>query len=126
MARARTVSAVSAGASGVVVLDAVTGEDLHPPVVHAHGNAEVVFAQGPAQQGAGSRIQVDERGHAVELGLGRGIRVVAFAGGHRGTSAAGVAAGRRPYLAGTGKKRTEGAGVEQINNSFIYNRLRAS
>ena len=79
IARARTVSGVSCGwkrmpplrgAARVVVLDAEAAEDLHAAVVHPDGDREVVLAQRLTEQLAGGRVEVQDGGGLVELGLG--------------------------------------------------------
>ena len=56
-------------AAGVVVLHAEAAEHLHVAVVHAHRDRELVLAQREAQQLARGRVEVEDVGDLVELGL---------------------------------------------------------
>jgi hypothetical protein len=70
-----------AGAPGVVMLNAETLEDTHCPVVHPHGDADVVFAHRVSQELPDSRFERKHLRHPVELGLGCVERIVRFVHG---------------------------------------------
>jgi hypothetical protein len=57
------------------MLDAETLENTDGTIVHAHGNAEVVFAHGPAKYFAYLRIQLQQFGYMVKLSLSHFERV---------------------------------------------------
>jgi hypothetical protein len=54
----------------VVVLNAEASKDLHLAIVHAHGDAKVVFAYRHAQQVAGWTVEAERLSRTVKLSLG--------------------------------------------------------
>ena len=62
-------NAALVGAAGIVVLDAVAVEDAQRAVVHAHRDAELELARGPAQDLRHLGVQVEQLGDVVELAL---------------------------------------------------------
>ena len=62
-------NAALVGAAGVVVLHAEAFKDADRAVIHAHRDAEVEFAQRPAQDLAHLRVQLEQLGHMVKLSL---------------------------------------------------------
>jgi hypothetical protein len=62
-------------AAGIVVLHAEASEDLHVPVIHPNGDAELVLALGDPEEVPRRAIEVEQIGHMVELPLGHLKRV---------------------------------------------------
>jgi hypothetical protein len=71
------------------VLDAEAAEDLDAALVHADRNAELEFAQRPAQQVTSRTIEVQEIGDRIELLLGHVESVERLSGRESGSHASG-------------------------------------
>jgi hypothetical protein len=67
--------AALAGAPGIVVLTAETAKNTDASVVHADGNAEVVFPHGLPEKVPGGSIELEKVSHSVELLLSHLKRV---------------------------------------------------